>query len=282
MISILDAKRRLLAMPGVLRKGDAAANEGMNQAAVEQVALSREALDWFRQEYANTADERQQAYERSNAVSDEQLAAMRTQNRIAAGYEADRTNTFRPLEQRMVADAQAYDTPDRREAAAAEAGADVRMATGRQQDALSRSLMRSGVNPGSGAALAAREHGALASAAAEAGAETMARRRVEDMGWARMSDAASLGRGLPSQQVAAMQSGTAAGGAAAGTSMQGLHAATSGASMMGQGFQQAGNFMQGAGNLYGQMAQSQNASAGNDAAVWGTVGTVAGVAAMAF
>lgn len=277
MISILEAKRRLLAMPGVPRKGDAAANAGMNEAAIMQARTGQEALDWFRQEYANTAGDRAAAVARSNELSGEQLATMRDQRRIANDYDQYNRETFRPVEQRMVGEALAYDTPERREQAAAEARADVQMATGRAQDALSRSLMRSGVNPGSGAALAARQGGALTSAAAEAGASNMARRQVEQTGYARMADAAALGRNLPSAQAQAASTGIAAGGASQQSAAAGLGAATSGSDMLGQGFTSAMQGHQGAGRLYGQMGQN---AAESDGALYGALGSVAGAALM--
>jgi hypothetical protein len=276
MISILDLKRQTLALRG-LRKGDAAANAGMNEAAMLQARTGQEALDWFRQEYANTAGDRAAAVSRSQELSAEQLEAMRTQNRIANDYDNYNRTTFRPLEQRMVAESQAYDTPERREAAAAEARADVQMATGRQQDALSRSLMRSGVNPGSGAALAARQGGALASASAEAGASNMARRRVEETGYARMADAAALGRNLPGQQAQAAATGIQAGGASQQASSAGLGAASSGADLLGQGFTQAMQGHRGAGQTYGAMASN---AASSDASLYGALGSVAGAALM--
>lgn len=275
MISLLDLKRQCLALRGV-RKGDAAANAGMNEAAMLQAQTGRDALTWFQQEYARTEPDRAAATSRAQELSGEQLQSMRLQNQIAADTDRYNRETFRPLEQRMVGDAQAFDTPERREAAAAEAGADVRMATGRQQDALSRSLMRSGVNPGSGAALAARQQGALAAASAEAGAETMARRRIEDGGWARMADAASLGRNLPGQQVAQAQTGIAAGQASQQSSNARLSAATSGADLLGQGFTSAMQGYRGSGQLYGQMASNAAQSSAGDAALMGSLGTLAG------
>lgn len=283
MISILDLKRRLLAFPGY-RKGDAASNEGMNRAAEAQVALSREALDWFKEEYANTADDRADATRRQNEISDEQLESMRTQNRIANDYDQYNRTTFRPLEQRIVQEAQNYDTPERRDQAAAEARAGVQMAADRSQDALTRSLRRSGVNPSSMQSVTMRQMAGLETAKATAGAETTARRNVETMGAARMADAANMGRGLPSAQTAALQTGTAAGMASSGAAGQALGSSQSGAGLMATGFGQAGQFSNNAGGIYGQIgrnaAMADSSQAQTTGAALGALGTVAGALIM--
>lgn len=272
MISILDLKRRLLAMPG-FHKGDQAANAGMNEAALMQAQTGKEALEWFKAEYANTADERDAANTRANAISDAQLATMNQQNAIAKDYYDYSKDTFRPLEQRMVTDAQNYDTPERREAAAATAAADVQMAADTQRNALSRSLQRSGVAPDSTASQVMMQRGGLETARMSAGAQNAARKEVETMGHARMMDAASLGRNLPSQQAAAVQTGTTAGNSSVNASQQGLASATSGADMLSNGFNTAMSGYKGAGQLYGQMATNAN---NESTAAWGSLGSVIG------
>lgn len=272
MISLLDLKRRLLAMPGYC-KGDAAANAGMNEAAMLQAETGKEALEWFKAEYANTADERDAANTRANAISDAQLATMNQQNAIAKDYYDYSKDTFRPLEQRMVTDAQNYDTPERREAAAATAAADVQMAADTQRNALSRSLQRSGVAPDSTASQVMMQRGGLETARMSAGAQNAARKEVETVGHARMMDAASLGRNLPSAQTAAVQTGTSAGNSSVGASQQALGSATSGADMLSNGFNTAMSGYKGSGQLYSQMAtNASNASASS----WGSLGSVIG------
>jgi hypothetical protein len=79
-------------------------------------AAVQEQLEWAKQIYGETADERAAATAVADQVSRSQLEAQNLQNKVAqAGYE-DYTSTYRPLEQKLVADAQAYDTPERRAA----------------------------------------------------------------------------------------------------------------------------------------------------------------------
>ena len=124
-------------------------NSGANAAALMQAQLSREQLDWAKQIYGETADERAAATAVADQVSRSQLEAQNLQNKVAqAGYE-DYTSTYRPLEQKLVADAQAYDTPERRAAEAAAASADVETSIAAQRGATMRAMERSGVNPAS-------------------------------------------------------------------------------------------------------------------------------------
>ena len=278
MISLLDHKRRLLAMPGYY-KGDQAANEGMNEAALMQAKTGAEGLKWFQEEYARTAPERDAATARAKEISDEQLATLRQQRDLAQDYYDYSKSTFRPLEQRMVREAGEYDTPARREAAAAEAAADVQRAADTQAGVMTRNLMRSGVNPASGANLDLQQQASLATAKMSAGAQNAARKQVETTGYARMADAANLGRGLPSAQATAVQTGVQAGQASAASSQAALGAAQSGSDLMGKGYDTAMSGYRGAGQLYSQMAAN---SASESAGQWGALGSMAGSALGAY
>lgn len=239
-----------------LRCVDAPNTSGVNAAAEANAEVAKEALDWFTQEAERTQGQRDQTVATQNAVAQGQLDAMRTQTELARDYADYNRGTFRPLEQRIVQDAQDYDTEGRREAAADAATADVRGATTRAMGASSRNLARMGYSPGGVNATKMAQAAALA----EAGAATNARRTVEATGRAMRMDAASLGRGLPSAQATAMQTGTSAGQAAVGAAGAANGAAASGAGLMGQGFNTAIAGNQSSGNLYAQSAQLQGGS----------------------
>jgi hypothetical protein len=229
---------------------DAPDTSGVNQAARENAQVAQEALDWFKSEAARTQGQRDQTVAMQNAVAQAQLDAMRAQTELAQDYANYNRETFRPLEQRIVEDAQNYDTPGRQQAAADQATADVRSATTRAMGAQSRNLGRMGYSMGGINAVKMAQQAALA----EAGAATNARRNVEATGRAMRMDAASLGRGLPSAQATAMQTGTSAGMAASGAAGAANGAAASGADLMGRGFNTAIAGTQSAGNLYAQSA----------------------------
>ena len=153
--------------------------------------------------------------------------------------------------------------------------ADVQMASSNQQGILSRNLSRQGVNPGSGAALAAQNQNALATAAASAGAQNTARQQVEATGYARMADASNIGTGIA--QRATQQTGVAAGAGqgAIGASTAALGARTSGLGGMQSAYQSAGNMMAQSGNLYGQNAQIANQASGSQASTLAGLGSAA-------
>lgn len=135
-----------------------------------------------------------------------------------------------------------------------------------QREATARNLARSGVSPESGKSQALMAAGDIGAAKAAAGADYGARRGVETIGWARMADAANLGRGLPSAQATAASTGIQAGSGALSGAGAGLTAAQSGAGLMGQGFSTALSGQGQAGNLYGQAANIENTANRNNQA----------------
>lgn len=275
LIWILEPAFRLLsrwmfASGMALRCSDAPNTDGVNAAAVEQAKLAREALEWFKGEYAATAGQREQAAADASAVARAQLESMQTQTALAKDYDQYNKTTFRPLEQRMVADAQAYDTPERRNAEAAAAVADVNMQTAAQREAGRRELSGFGVAPDSIKSMSLMSSGDINAARAAAGAASGARRQVEATGYARMADAANLGRGLPSAQATAVQTGTAAGNSAVGASQAALGASMSGAGLMQSGFNTAQQGFNSSGQLYGRAADIENTARGQDLGLLGS------------
>ncbi len=246
--------------------------------AQQSAALGQANLAFQKQQYSDAAPMRQLTYDTAKAVSGQQLATMQQQNQQAADTYAYQTGTFRPVEQKLVADAQAYDTPERRDAAQAAARSDVEQAFGSTQDALSRSIGRTGATVGSGRALAMMQDQQFAKANALAGATTQATRNVEQQGYARMADAANLGRNLASNQATQVSLGLNAGNSAVANSATGLNAATSGTAQVGQAYSTAIGANNAAGSLYGQVANIQNSVANTEAAGWNSLGSTAGLA----
>ena len=166
---------------------------GMNAAALANSQVAKDALDWYKQAYADQAPLRQQAADKALAVSDAQLASMKQNDAISNDYWNYQKDTFRPLEGKIIADAQSFDSPERQNQNAARATADVQQAFDAGQGQMQR-------------------------AAALAGASNKARTDTELQGYARKMDAANLGRNLASNQatsagVAGQFAGSAAGSA---------------------------------------------------------------------
>lgn len=260
-------------------KGEKAANNATRQqaaAADAQTALGYEQLDFNKQVYADGAGARTAAEKRAQEVSDAQLASMRQNDAISKDYYDYSKNTFRPLEEGLVADAQSYDTAGRRMQAAAEASAGIENSFGSAQAATARAIGRTGGTVGGGRTAALMQDFALAKAKADAGATTSAVKAVETQGYARKMDAASLGRGLASSQATSASVATQAGNSSVSNAMQSVAAQQAGASTVNQGYSGASSSIGSAGSLYGQVANSYNQQASRSAQTWGAIGSAAG------
>ena len=268
--------RYMLRTGMVLQCSDAPDTSGMNAAALASAEVGREALAFYKEQFAQAAPVRDRANQIALEVAQQQLDASKSQQAIADDYAAYNKNTFRPLEQGIVADAQTYDTPEKRQAAADAAMSDVNQAFAKTTAATARTLAANGVNPGSARAMAVQQGQAVDQAKANAGAAYLARKGVEATGQALKMDAASLGRNLPSSQTAAVQTALQAGNSAAGNAQTPVNVATQATQTMGQGYGTAISGNQAAGNLYGQAAQIQ-ANADNGG-LWGALGSLGGAA----
>lgn len=263
--------------------GDAPNTDGMNQAAMTSAQTAQEALRWFTKEYERTAPERQRAADEALQLSQAQRGLMNTQTELAKDYADYNRTTFRPLEQRLVTEAQTYDTPERRAQAAREAVTDVETQAGRQRQARMAEMASFGIAPDSAKSMAIAGSDSINSARIAAGAASGARKQVEATGYARMADAANMGRGLPSAQATAVQTASNAGNAALGASNSSLQSTMSGAPLMQTGFNTALQGNQIAGNLYGQQAQIQNqGDSGLGSLLGGVGGIMYGLGAMGY
>ena len=245
---------------------------GMNAAALANSQVAKDALDWYKQAYTDQAPLRQQAADKALAVSDAQLASMKQNDAISNDYWNYQKDTFRPLEGKIIADAQSFDSPERQNQNAAKATADVQQAFDSSQGQMQRSLERRGVNPSSGAALALNNQMSMQKAAASAGASNKARTDTDLQGYARKMDAANLGRNLASNQATSAGVAMTAGNNAVNNAGIPLTQAQSATNMAGQGFSTAIQGNSSAGSIYGQVAQLEN----QDSGIWGALGGVAG------
>jgi hypothetical protein len=148
----------------------------------------------------------------------------------------------------------AYDTPQRREAAARAAGADVQMQADAQRQATMRNMERSGALPSSGKVMALNGMMDIGVAKAKAGAANIARQDVENKGQARLMDAANVGRSVAGTQATQAGIGLNASRSGVASGVMPLDIANSGATLMGQGFGGARAGLAAAGGLQGQIA----------------------------
>lgn len=236
---------------------DAPDMSGVNAAATANVDLGKEALAWYKQQYADSAPQREIAANTANEVAQQQLSSARQNDAISRDYWDYQKDTFRPLEGKIVADAQNYDTEARRNEAASKAIADVgsQVEMARQQQ--TRSLQRMGVNPNSGKMLSMSNAMAMGEAATKAGAASKARDNIELQGYARKMDAANMGRGLASSQATSAGVAMNAGNSAVNNAGVPLAQSNQAMATMGSGFNTAIQGNSSAGNLFNQSAQTQ-------------------------
>lgn len=252
--------------------GDTPDTSGMNAAAMANADIAKEALAWYKQQYAEQAPLRQQAADTALNVANAQVDAMRQNAAISKDYWDYQQGTFRPLEKGLVADAQAYDTQARRDTEAAAAAAGVQQQMDSTMQSQVRALQRQGVNPNSARMLSMRNQLDIAGALGKAAAANKARQDVELQGYARRMDAANLGRNLASNQATSAKVAIDAGNNASTNAAAPVTMAQNAASMVGNGFNTAVSANNSAGNIYGNMAQIQ----GQDSGIWGALGGVAG------
>ena len=255
---------------------DAPDQTGINAAALANANLSKESLDWYKQIYAESAPDRAKAAATNEKVSNAQLSALDSNTALSNDYANYQKNTYRPLEQGIVADAASYDTEARRDSEAGKAIADVTQGFSSAREQNARSMARMGVNPSSGRTAAMGNQTAIAQASAQASAAAGARQNVETQGYARKMDAANLGRGLASNQATSAGIALNAGNSAVSNAGQTLAQGNQAAQQMGQGWGTAINANNSAGQLYGQSAQRASQDSGLMGALGGVAGQFAG------
>jgi hypothetical protein len=194
-------------------------------------------------------------------VYGQQMDAQRQQMQQAQDYYDYQRNTFRPVEQGLVRDAERFNTEGYREQLAGQAAAAAGRAFGVQQDMGQRAMAARGVNPNSGAAMAMQAQGNLGLAAQRANAMTGARTQAEQLGFARRMDVTGLGRGLAGAS-------TAAYGGATGAGTAGMNVAMAPGNQFQQGMSGAGTTM---GNVATGQAGMYNAAQNRRSELLGTV-----------
>lgn len=266
----------VMTVGGSLLAPDAPDNSGMNTAAVENSKVAADTLAWYKEKDAANKPMQDKLANKAYEVADQQLISSKANDALATDYANYNKTTFRPLEQGIVADAQAYDTPEKRQAAADSAMADTNMAFAKSNQATARTMAANGINPGSTRAMSVQQGQGVDQAIANAGAAYKARQGVETVGNARKMDSASLGRGLASSQATSAQVALTAGNNAVSNTAAPINSMNQSTQTNGQGFNTAISGNNSAGNLWGQSAQIQNSAEANGNAWMGMAGQAVG------
>jgi len=242
-----------------------------NAANARMSQLGQDQLDFSKKQYEQNNPLMQDIARKQGLAMDQQMAQ-------GKDYFDYNKSTFRPLEQQMVADAEAFDTDAMRNQLATKAAADSSIAFGQQNQANERRMASMGVNPNSGRFQGMAQQSGLMQSANRAGAMTGARERAQQMGHARKMDAASLGRGLSGASSAAYGGANNAGNSAVGNygqaGQQYMGGMAQGAGTIGSGYSMQ---IGGLGNVLNNQTQmSMNAA---DNGIGSMVGGLAGAAA---
>ena len=230
---------------------DSAANSS-REATNASASATAERLAFDRQVYTDGAADRAFASDRARTVSNAQDADRIKYNALQ-DEQIVRGRRYQGVEDQMLGDAQAYDTPERREAAAAQSRADVEMALSGQRAQSNRELEANGVVPGSGKQMAMQGIMDVNGAKLKAGASNAARTQVQTQGYARKMDAVGLGKGLVGSQATQAALGLSSANASVNNAQVPLNVSSAANSAMSMGL---GNAAAG----YGALGRNQQAS----------------------
>lgn len=229
-------------------------NSGVNDAARANAALSKEALDWTKQRYAEEAPARQKAIDLATKTAEQQIQIADQNAAISKDYYDYQKGTFRPLEQGIVTAAEGYDTTARREQKAGQAVAGVNTQIDNARTAMRERMAARGVDLSGGNMIAQEAAMAVQGGAAAAAAANKAREDVELQGYARKMDAANLGRGLASSQATSAGVALNAGNSGVANAQVPVNIGNQATAGVQSGIQQAIGGNQSSGNLYGTAA----------------------------
>jgi hypothetical protein len=255
--------------------GQIAAAQASTEVGKMQQETAMEYLNFSKEQYADFKDDLKEIAQAQKKI----MSDTATRAEEYATYERE---TFRPLEKRLVSEAEEFNTAAKREEMASQGMADVASAYQVQRQQALDTMAKYGINPNSARFAAINAQLGQGEAAARAGVATKSRIAAEEMGRARLYDAAALGRNLAANTTAA--AGTAV---SAGTSAGGSYTAPS--EFMSKSYGQTGQMLGGAassfgtaGNIYGQefnaRMQGYGAQQASKAAMYGALGTAGGMA----
>lgn len=238
--------------------------------------LGREQMAFARQQYAEMSP-------LLRGIAQSQQAAQQQQMRQAQDYYDYMQSTYRPVERNLVAQAQKFNTAEYREQLAQQAAADAGRAFAQTQAASQRAMEGMGVNPASGRFASMQNQANLGLAAQKAAAMTGTRQQAQQMGYARLMDAAGLGRGLAGASTAAYQGAVGAGNSAGNMYMapgnQFMQGLSAGGQTMGQGYQLG---MGGLGNVLNSQTGVYNNAVNAQGEMYGSIIGAAGSVGAAF
>lgn len=255
----------------------------IGQAAKQQADIAQQQLDVAKAQLEWEKDRARVQDPLIQKIVDQQIASGDANAARAESQWRVYRDLFAPVEERIVKDANEFDSQERKDQMAAEAGADVARGYLSARESNQRALGRLGVNPNSGRFQALAQEINLGLAKDTAGAMNKARRDTELQGMAMRQGAAKFGRSMPTTGIATDAASLNAGNAAtgnlatkAGLRNAGMNAAQNWFDGALGANNSAGNLMlnqyQGQLNAWQQQQQNQAAGLGGLGSLAGTLG----------
>jgi hypothetical protein len=251
--------------------GAPAPDPAIGEAARANAKVAADALDFYKGIYASDIAPREAADQALRTrLTDATISNMEKQSAMADEQYGFWKDTYKPLEEQSVKDAQNYDSQENIQRRSGIAAANVNQQFSNAAGQNARLLSRYGLNPNSSAFANANAQLTNQQALASAGAQTGAAFDTMDKAIALRAGATQTGRGLNNTALGAFAGSTNAGSSAGNISAQGMGVASQGAGVMGQGFNTAIQGNQSAGNLYlGQYNAQMQGYAADQAAIGG-------------
>ena len=258
----------------------------VGKAAMKQAELGE---DWlkFAQEQFGVANERQKEQDKiANEVTQQQLDASKQAQGWATADRNRYENTFIPLQNEFIDQANNWDSPERQQQMASEAKADVLTNASQQRGATQRQMAGMGVNPTSGRYAGVDRAGENATALAAAGAQNNARNTVRNQAMSLKGDAINLGSGLGVNPATSLGLSSSTGSAAFGTTAANNSQSAGLGNMVGAGYQGAMNGYNSQASILNQQQQNkiqaQQMNNQSSSSLWSGIGSLAGMGMMAF
>jgi len=244
-----------------------------------QVALSNTAqqqADLASQEYKDFKDNvwpTMAAQSQSQLDASNRLAAQQydinTQNQaIATAYNKRMTDVFYPMQDKLIAEANNYNTDANREQIASSAIGDVTQAFDNQRTSQNAQARSYGIDPTSGAYQGMERATGVSEAATQASAATRARDAALQLGWAKSMDAIGLGSGLAGNQATSTSLALQAGNSSLAAGQVPMQNASALGSSYAQGYGGANSGYGGAASSYGAAGNLGAQSYGTQVSAW--------------
>lgn len=204
--------------------GDAPDPPDYGPMAEAQMELGDRSLDLMEEMFSVAREQSDRLFATTSRVSDAMVDQMNDQIEWAREDRKRYERVYKPMENKFAREATKYDSPWRRNLAAARAAGDVGIAYNQARQSAQRRLEGYGIDPSMLRSGALDLQSRMEQAKDMAGASGAARQQVEDTGRALRAAAIDMGRGLPASASTAAAGAAQSGGTGAGALTSGVSA----------------------------------------------------------